>query len=493
MSAARVLDALRRCLARNGLNREGVLLAAVSGGADSMALLCGLHHLRSELPFSLHACHVQHGLRGESSLEDEAFVREWCRRWQIPLSVHTADLGGDATLPGMETRARECRRRFFAAELEALGGAALLTAHHQGDQTETLLMHLLRGAGAGGLSGMQECAPFACGQHLRPFLDLPGQALRCALEEWGVPHREDATNSEAITLRNALRLQVLPLLEKLSPGCGGRMAQTAALLRRDEEALAGMAQTLLRESSLFSAGLHSLSCTALSQTEEAVAIRALRLWYEKGLARMGLSPSERSLSAQDSLHLLALASAAPGQQLNLPGGLVALRGQRWLHLLQQGGEPLCPAAESEPLPLLDFVAGTDAPVPLPGWHKQDGSPLLCLCPAWETPVQPPRDALTAFLPEALLPGCVLRTPRPGDRIHPLGAPGAKPLRRWLTDHRMDAPFRAVLPVLAQENEILWIPGLCTAQLLAFVPGRRALRLCVGVRPPYLPTTTEKET
>ena len=230
MSAALVLSALRACLARHGLEGERTLVAAVSGGADSMALLCALHRLRGSMHFTLHACHVQHGLRGEASLGDQLFVEEWCRRLDVPLSITTAQLGGDPSLPGMESRARECRRSIFAAEMERLGGAALLTAHHQGDQTETVLMHLLRGAGAAGLAGMAESAPFAGGLLLRPFLQLPRSALLAALEEWGVPHREDATNQQAITLRNALRLKVLPLLESLSPGSGAHIAQSAALL-----------------------------------------------------------------------------------------------------------------------------------------------------------------------------------------------------------------------------------------------------------------------
>ena len=93
--------------------------------------------------------------------------------------------------------------------------------------------------------------------------------------------------------------------------------------------------------------------------------------------------------------------------------------------------------------------------------------------------------------KAFLPGCMLRTPEAGDRIHPLGAPGAKSLRRWLTDHKIDQPLRAVLPVVARGSEILWIPGLCTSQTLAHTPGTPGLRLTVAEKPLYLPTNTRK--
>ena len=215
MSASKTLTALRECLQRHQLlSADACLVAAVSGGSDSMALLAALHHLRQEAGFALHACHVQHGLRGDDSLEDERFVRGFCQSMGVPLTVHIADLGGDLRLPGMETRARECRYAFFADEMRRLSANALLLAHHQDDQTETLLMHLLRGAGTNGLAGMRPAAPFACGLLLRPFLSLSKADLLAALTRWNISYREDASNQETLTLRNALRLQVLPLLEQ---------------------------------------------------------------------------------------------------------------------------------------------------------------------------------------------------------------------------------------------------------------------------------------
>lgn len=496
MSAARVLEALRRSLARLP-EGEPVLLVAVSGGCDSMALLCGLERLRSERPLTLHACHVQHGLRGESSLADEAMVRQVCDRLQIPLRVHEARLGGDMSLPGMETRARDQRRAFFAADLEALHADALLLAHHRDDQTETLLMHLLRGAGAAGLAGMQECAPFAAGMLLRPFLALGKQELLAALEEWGMPYREDASNREAITLRNALRLQALPLLEQLAPGAGERIAQTAALLRRDEEALSGAADALAKQASLYLPGLHALRLEPLMAAAPAIAVRTLRRWYTDGLLRTGTEPDERQLCAQDSESLLHLAlHSRPGEGLNLPCGLEALRGQQLLHLQRQGGDPVCPAGSGEddaaaglPLSLEKLLPESgSAALPMPGFAKGGSEPPPMLTLERVTPASPPADAFTACVPLSLLPRCLLRSPRPGDRIHPLGAPGMKPLRRWLTDRKVDRPLRPLLTVLAADDEVLWIPGLCTAQTLAFVPDTPCLRITLNRPMPYLPTT-----
>lgn len=503
-----VLYALYRCLADSGLWKPGaVLLAAVSGGCDSMALLGGLSRLRAEAGFTLHALHVQHGLRGADSLADEQLVRDFCAQHAIPLTVHQADLGGDLHLPGLETRARDCRLAFFAAEMQRLHGDALLLAHHQDDQTETVLMHLLRGAGSNGLAGMRTAGPFAGGLMLRPFLELPKEELRKALREWDVPFREDASNQEAVTLRNALRLQVLPLLEELSPGCGERIARTARLLRRDEETLSGLAIRQIRDHLLLMDGLHAIELEPLRRMDGAVALRALRLWVREGLMRCGSEPEERWLSAQDSEQLLHFVCTEEGSdRLNLPRGLQAFRGSRWLHLIRQSGDPLAEAPQQEPLPLLSLLyrgqnrtehpqTASDIADTRIRWQGvllmplallPDGLHLLSASLGVHTPAKPPESARTAFVPPDVAERCVFRHPLPGDTIHPLGAPGGKPLRRYLTDRQIDPPFRERLPVLAMGSEILWIPGLCTSQMLAHRPGQRAICISASEMSPYLP-------
>ena len=490
MSAPRVLDTLQDCLRRQNLLRPGAcLVAAVSGGSDSMALLAALYHLQQKAGFALHVCHVQHGLRGGESLLDEQLVRDTCRRMNLPVHVHNAELGGDLHLPGMETRARNCRRAFYADTMASLSADALLLAHHQEDQAETLLMHLLRGAGSHGLGGMLEAVPFGGGLLLRPFLPLSKEELRAALLEWGIPYREDASNQEALTPRNALRLNVLPELERLFPGCTGRMARAAGLLRQDDNALGGEAYLLVQSCRLETeSGLYALFLPGLQGTPAAVAVRALRQWVAAAFEKAGITRSEQSLSAEESEALLTFALGGDQTAMNLPGGLQAYAGSRWLYLLRQDGSPLvgCPQPEALPLDKLQRrVAAGRHTRPLPGWEHStiDVSLHGRLC----TPDAPPDTAQTAYVPVALVPGCVLRTPQPGDTIQPLGAPGGKPLRRYLTDCKMDLPFRPHLPVLAQGSTILWIPGLCTAKALAYQPDTPCLCLTLTPNPPYLTT------
>ena len=425
--------AVRRALEDAGLFRGGAgLLCGVSGGADSVALLYALWRLRSEAGFRLEASHVQHGLRGEASLEDERFVGALCDELGVPLHVENAGLTGGMEAPGMEARARERRRAIFARQMDALKLDAVLVAHHRDDQAETVLMRLLRGAGTDGLCGMRAWVPFGRGVMLRPFLGLGKQTLVQALAQEGLPHREDESNQSPVTPRNALRLEVLPAMERLFPGAAGHIAEAAEALGTDAGCLDALAERLYETARAELPPLHALRRGPLAHAPEA------------------------------------------GETCNLPLGLKAVAGRAYLYLLTQRDEPLRPAPAARPLPVtvhesayvLDFTHVTQTPA------------------GPETPV--PSHAGEAVLsPEVLALGPVMRRPRPGDRIRPMGAPGEKPLRRFLTDRRVDPPLRPYLAVLAVENEVLWIPRLCASERLRLnaVPAG-SVRLQVPSGDPY---------
>ncbi len=437
-----LMAAAQKALASAGLwRRDARFLCAVSGGADSMALLHTMRRLQEEMPFSLAVVHVQHGLRGESSLQDERFVREWCQRLDVPLHVQNAGLKGDMHTPGIELEARKRRRAIFAEQMHAFSADAVLTAHHRDDQAETVLMHLLRGAGADGLRGMRQVAPFGCGLLVRPFLTVERDALRSALAAENLLYREDESNAESVTARNALRLHVLPQLERLFPGAKGHIAQAAQLIQADADDLDGQAQSLYREALYAAPPLFMLNRTMLARNSASVRRRVLRLWWSDGLRLAGLAPDERMLGCEDTFALEGLTG-----RRNLPMGLLAQAGERWLHLLRQDGEPLVKQAPYE-------LSALSAQVP----HL-----TLCLAEAQGIPASAGEIVLT---PDMLGQNPVFRLPRHGDRIRPIGAPGAKPLRRYFTDRKVDPALRQAWPVLAVGSDIWWIPGLCAAECL----------------------------
>ena len=464
-----LLNAVEASLREAGLfHSEARLLCAVSGGADSVALLHALCRARDDAGYTLEAVHVQHGLRGESSLADERFLRALCARLNVPLHVELAGLTGGMDDPGAETRARESRRRIFAARMDALSMDALLTAHHRGDQAETVLMHLLRGAGGEGLGGMRPVAPFGRGVALRPFLGLSKQALLDALAAEGLSHCEDESNQSALTPRNALRLNVLPALEALFPGAEGHIAQAAEALRMDERLLAEQADALYRQTLMRLPPVYALRRKALLAAPEAVARRAVRAWYVSGALLSGVRMEERALSYEDTQALYALFDAPAGAALNLPYGLKAVAGPAYVHLCRQSGEALEPMAGFAPV----AVTPGRARYALPGLAvaarpAQAGGPL------------PGEPSCVVLSPDVLARGPVLRAPRPGDRIHPFGAPGSKPLRRFLTDRKIDPFLRPLCFVLAVGSDVLWLPRLTSAEALRLthIP-EGSLHLCV---------------
>ena len=223
---------LLAALRRYEMVRPGdTVICAVSGGADSMALLWGLFLLKEKLGIRLEAAHFDHGLRGEESAADAEFVAEFCRFHDIPLH-----LGRGAVVPGpkgLEAAAREARYAF----LKSLGGT-IATAHTADDNAETVLLHLLRGSGLRGLGGV---TPKSQGL-IRPMLDVTRAEVEEFLEENYIRHREDSSNGTDAYLRNRLRHHVMPLLRRENPSIAQGLSAAAQRLREDAQLLDALAR-----------------------------------------------------------------------------------------------------------------------------------------------------------------------------------------------------------------------------------------------------------
>ena len=202
------------------------VICAVSGGADSMALLMAMYLLRDKLGILLEAAHFNHGLRGEESDTDETFVRDFCSRLDIPCHFGKAQVCPGKK--GLEAAARDSRYRF----LESLGGK-IATAHTADDNAETILMHLIRGTGLKGLGGITPKR----GNIIRPMLNITREQVLCFLDEYHVRYRNDSSNDTDLFLRNRLRHHVMPLLQQENPRLSENLSAMALRLRQDEEAL----------------------------------------------------------------------------------------------------------------------------------------------------------------------------------------------------------------------------------------------------------------
>ena len=232
-----MLNKLRAFAREQGLISPGdSVVCAVSGGADSMALLWALYLLKEEWRLDLSAAHFNHHLRGAESDRDEAFVRAFCDGYGIPLHLGSGTIA--AGKKGLEAAARDARYAF----LRALPGK-IATAHTADDNAETVLMHLVRGTGLKGLGGISP----RNGNVIRPMLNVTRQDVEAFLEEYAVAHIEDSSNSGDAFLRNRLRHHVMPLLKEENPRLCENLSAMALRLRQDERVLEEFAAAAPRD------------------------------------------------------------------------------------------------------------------------------------------------------------------------------------------------------------------------------------------------------
>ena len=234
----KVLDFVQRF---DLLPRYELLLAAASGGMDSMCLLDFLY----ENGYRVCAAHYNHQLRGQEADMDEDLVRAWCAARRIPLCVGTGDVAAYAGENGLtiEEAARKLRYDFLNTVAGQTGAARIVTAHHANDNAETVLFHLARGTGMAGLAGI---AP-KNGRLVRPFLCLTREELAAYAKEHHVPYRTDATNADTALTRNFIRAEVVPKLCRVNAQAVEHISETALRLRQEDEYLDSLAAAYLTE------------------------------------------------------------------------------------------------------------------------------------------------------------------------------------------------------------------------------------------------------
>ena len=447
-----MMDKLRALAAEyDMLPAGGAVLCAVSGGADSMCLLHLLRTLAPERGFTLRAAHFNHGLRGEEAGRDEAFVREICERWNIPLTVGRGETRPFAHREGLsiEEAARVLRYAFLEQAAGTEGCDRVATAHTADDNAETVLLHLVRGSGLQGLTGI----PPRRGRIVRPLLSVTRAQVEeyCAAHE--IPFVEDSTNADPAYTRNFLRLQVMPLLRQMNPRAAETLSAVAGRLRSDNEYLNAQAAQIADLARETPEGL-VMDAQTLAGQPLPVASRAARLLLERSGG--GTSCAAAHISA-----LLALCrSEKPSGQIDLPG-LTARR--------VYGDLVLAPAGEEDALP---------SPVPVQVGERtaygDTGWFISCrrtVCPE-KNFKNPDTFCLSCDKIEGVL---LLRPRRTGDAVQLPGRP-AKTLKKWMIDEKIPRRQRALLPVLADDAGVLAAASLGPDASRLARPGEEALEI-----------------
>lgn len=325
--------------------RDAQVIVAVSGGADSVALLLGLNELLGarRLGIELRVAHLDHGLR-ETSRADALWVEDLTRRLGYESKIEHVQVRALAPRDNLEQSARRARYEFLARlSMEEGGGGTVLTAHTMDDQAETVLLRLLRGSGAEGLGGMEPVRPLQAGAKALLARPLLTWARRSQTEAYcrarQVDFRDDEMNEDERFARVRVRKQLLPLMQSFNARAVEALARTAQLLREDARALDKLAALLLEKArtSFDACEDGGLSITALSKAEVSLRRRALRLW---------LAQERGDLRRLEMVHLLAveglLAGERGGRVVELPGGAKVSRrkGRLCFHAkrVENGGD-----------------------------------------------------------------------------------------------------------------------------------------------------------
>jgi tRNA(Ile)-lysidine synthase len=439
------------------------LLMAVSGGADSVALLRSLVRVAPRNAWRLRVCHVNHGLRGEESDADEAFVRQLAESLSLQMDVRRVAVLEHARThrQSTETAARELR---YEALLTALGewdGDALVTAHTKNDQAETLLLHLLRGAGLRGLGGMRS----ARAQILRPLLDIDRQTVILALQADNQGYRLDSSNSDDEHARNRVRNHVIPTLQHVQPDPIEVLARSARLLQDDADLLAAETRVALERLCLEASDAEvTLPRAALLALHPSLVRSLLRAAVERVRGNLQDVTEQHIASIQIALESDAAVEirrpeAAPtplgdllqtrGAGLTLPAGIKVVWEKDCIRLSREA-----PASQR----LVDVQFSVPGQVVLPTGTlsaevfeeatRAETERLIVVCGPYHALVD------TETVKEGLTAG----PRRKGDRFRPLGMNGTKKLQDLFVDRSVPQSERDRKVIVRNANHIVWIPG-----------------------------------
>jgi tRNA(Ile)-lysidine synthase len=470
VNSSLLLERIRSFAAQHGLwSAETRVVAAVSGGSDSVALFFLLRELAAAGDLQLAGlAHLHHHIRGGAADEDAAFCRALAARAGVAAAI------GDAEVPALaqrerlsiEVAGRKARQHFFIEALASLGGHRIGVAHTRDDQAETVLLRLVRGAGPAGLAGI---APRR--DHLvRPLLERTRIELCDYLESIGEAWREDATNEDRAIPRNRIRHDILPLLRELNPRADAALARTADILRSDAELFDALANDAGRRFvRTLAGGRVAVAAAGLAGLPRALARRVALVALET------VNPGQ-SYGLEEADHICA-ACAHPekGSAANLPGVDVERLGADCVLVkrgsVKSGSSAFAPGALADKKdPPLHGAFDLRLTVPGTVEEPRGGWTLTAEGPMYRQMAGTPGADQVVVDAGDLGSGLIVRQRRPGDRLHPLGAPGRKKVQDVFVDRKVPRDDRDRVPIVTDEmGRIVWVAGQVLAEPFRVTP------------------------
>ena len=445
------------------------ILVAVSGGADSVALLHLLKSLAKSRRWRLTVAHLDHGIRGKAARTDAAFVQALSRRLRIPSVVGRVKVPALAQRNGisLEMAARQARYAFLVRTARKVGAGLIVTAHTADDQVETLLMKFLRGAGRGGLSGIAPVSTVSGIPVVRPLLEVTRGEIEAYLRAQECAWCEDESNTDTTFLRNRVRHELLPVLARdYNPGIRQTLLRTRDVLAAEDEWLDDLARGILKECLEDGATLPPLRSDHLSGYPLAARRRVIRLWLfgqgvpEEGLAFDAVSRVDRLVGQTEGSGTVMLAD-----------GWKVRRHYRFLSIEPPGDTEKQLLRVKLKIPGKTVIPGlgiTFRATLGPGMIKEKGA-------------GPGKLPAKASLNAGIWAGrdLWLRVWKAGDRMVPFGMTGSRKIQDILVDAKIPRAERRRVPVVECGGEIIWIPGYRIAASWA-VPQVNDRNLQMGV-------------
>lgn len=441
---------IRQDVIESGVLRDHErVVVGVSGGVDSVVLLDVLAGLNSP-NLELHVAHLDHGLRPESAVEAE-FVRNLAERYSLPFHTERIDVRALAAsrCSGLEEAARKARYDFLLSVAARVGAGRIAVGHHADDQAETVLLHLLRGAGLNGLTGM---SPLREDGVFRPFLSYERREIEEYARERGLTWVEDASNQSIDFRRNRIRHELLPLLERdYNPSIRAALLRLAEVARAADAYISGEAarkmQGRVRE---LSGGRFVVTVESLLDLPAALQREALRDLCRR-TSGAGTTPSFERIEALRA----ALSRGTGGWMLEMGDGLEVFCGSGEVQFSPPGPDVHYPQRQAVPLPLSGTVRahGFDLVVncEVRPWHgntdELKGMPRLVTCVDL--------DRMGGYP--------VLRDWSEGETFVPIGRTSPVKVAEFLAKEGVPAPRRRRVPVVADERQVLWVVGFRPAE------------------------------
>ena len=423
------------------------VVIACSGGADSVALTDAVWQLRDECGYKIAVMHVEHGLRGDEAMHDAAFTEKFCAERGLDFACRHVKAGAYAKAEGLsvEDAARKLRYRELWQYVDELDVDYLLTAHHAGDQAETVLMQLLRGSGTAGLGGMQVQA----GRLMRPLLFVQRSEIEAYCRERNLSFCHDSTNDDVRYTRNRIRKELLPYLHQFNPQLVTALGQTAQLAAMDNAFACHYAQKFYGEQVAENGNLQECGVKKLLAEFEAVSTRVIRLMWEQKAER-GCELGFEHIKAV----LRLLQNGSSGKAVMLPGKTAAAYSYGKLYIGARADIEKLLDGEGDSC-ACDITVMTENIADVVKINLPEGGELQLSIADTQQPVS----RMQAVVPLELAGKAVcIRTRRDGDRFYPYGSAGSKKLKDYFIDNKVPRAERDGKLLVTAGSNVLWITG-----------------------------------